>query len=97
MLVRIVKMTFEKDKVESFLAIFESNRLKIREFEGCKFLELLQDKHEENIFFTHSYWKSETDLENYRNSELFKDVWKKTKALFCEAPKAWSLSQIKFE
>ena len=43
------------------------------------------------IFFTLSIWEHPQALENYRNSELFKDTWSKTKALFDEQrPEAWS-------
>jgi quinol monooxygenase YgiN len=91
MLVRIVKLTFKKENIASFEAIFDNNKKKIRQAEGCIFLELLQSKEVENIFFTHSHWNSSTDLENYKNSDFFKGVWQKTKLLFGEKPEAWSL------
>jgi hypothetical protein len=91
MLVRIVKLTFKKENIASFEAIFENNKKKIRQVEGCTFLELLQSREDENIFFTHSYWNSSADLDNYRNSEFFKSVWQQTKLLFGEKPEAWSL------
>jgi hypothetical protein len=43
-----------------------------------RFLELYQDKTTKAFSFTYSYWETE-DLENYRNSELFIDVWTFTK------------------
>ena len=91
MLVRIVKLTFKKENIASFEAIFEENKIKIRHVEGCTFLELLQSKEAENVFFTYSYWNSTTDLENYRNSKFFKSVWNSTKLLFEDKPEAWSL------
>ena len=91
MLVRIVKLTFKKENIASFEAIFEENKIKIRQAEGCTFLELLQSKEAENVFFTYSYWNSTTDLENYRNSKFFKSVWNSTKLLFEDKPEAWSL------
>lgn len=94
MLVRIVKMSFETHNIETFLSIFEDSKHLIRGFEGCKFLELYRDKNQTNIFFTYSYWKSETDLENYRHSELFKAVWSKTKVLFNAKPEAWSVDKL---
>jgi hypothetical protein len=93
MLVRIVKLTLKKENIASFEAIFEKNKTKIRQVQGCTFLELLQSKEAKNIFFTYSYWNSSTDLENYRNSEFFKLVWKKTKLLFEDKPEAWSLTK----
>jgi len=94
MFVRIVKMSFEENKIEEFLNNFHQNKDKIRNFKGCTFLELYRDKTNKNIFFTYSYWNSEEDLNHYRNSELFKTVWLKTKVLFNAIPQAWSVDKI---
>lgn len=94
MLVRIVKMSFEPAKIEEFLANFEVNKTKIRNFEGCAFLELYRDQNNTNIFFTYSYWNSEGDLNTYRHSDLFKNVWAKTKPLFNAKPEAWSVEKL---
>jgi len=40
MLIRIVRMTFQEEKVAAFLENFESNKKKIRSFPGCRHLEL---------------------------------------------------------
>jgi heme-degrading monooxygenase HmoA len=93
MFVRIVKMSFHTKHVSKFLAVFEDKKQLIRGSNGCKLLELYQDKTNPEIFFTYSYWESEQDLENYRNSELFKNVWAKTKALFNDNPAAWSVDK----
>lgn len=94
MLVRIVKMSFNAEKIAEFLSNFEANKMKIRHFEGCNNLELYRDQNENNIFFTYSYWDSEDDLNNYRHSDLFKSVWTKTKPLFNAKPEAWSVDKI---
>lgn len=94
MFVRIVKMSFEPSNIESFLANFETKKSQIRAFEGCEFLELYRDKHNTNVFFTYSYWNTETDLENYRHSNLFKGVWAQTKPLFNAKPEAWSVDKL---
>lgn len=94
MLIRIVKMNFEESKIELFLENFNQNKEKIRNFEGCNSLKLLRDKNNPSIFFTYSYWESEEHLEAYRNSELFKSVWKKTKAWFNNKPEAWSVDTV---
>ena len=94
MLVRIVKLSFEPSKIEEFLTNFEINKDKIRNFEGCQRLELYRDQNTSNIFFTYSYWDSEVDLNNYRNSALFKSVWAKTKPLFNGKPEAWSVDKV---
>ena len=87
-------MSIDKDKIEEFLSNFHQNKEKIRNFQGCQFLELYQDKNDDNIFFTYSYWNTEKDLENYRKSDFFQNVWSKTKILFNENPQAWSVNKI---
>lgn len=94
MFIRIVKMKFQSAKITDFLSNFNANKNKIRAFDGCNFLELYQSKSEPEVFFTYSYWESEKALENYRNSELFKGVWKNTRVLFAEKPEAWSVDRI---
>ena len=94
MFVRIVKMSFKPDKIEEFLNNFEESKSKIRNFKGCSLLELYRDKTDPSIFFTYSYWNHERDLNNYKNSILFKDVWEQTKILFNEKPVAWSVDKI---
>lgn len=87
-------MSFDPAKIDEFLGNFDSVREKIRNFEGCNFLELYRDQNNTNIFFTYSYWDSETDLNKYRNSDLFKSVWANTKPLFNDKPEAWSVDKL---
>lgn len=94
MFVRIVKMSFNETDIEEFLKNFDANKDKIRGFNGCNFLELYRDKNNTNVFFTYSYWNSEDDLETYRQSDLFKNVWSKTKPLFNASPEAWSVDKL---
>lgn len=94
MFVRIVKMSFHPEHIETFLANFETKKQFIRNSPGCRLLELYRGKQDNNIFFTYSYWDAEEDLENYRNSELFKNVWAETKVLFNGKPEAWSVDKL---
>jgi len=94
MFVRIVKMSFSEEYIADFLGNFEENKHNIRNFKGCKLLELYRDKKDSNIFFTYSYWETEYDLEQYRQSELFKSVWSKTKVFFNKKPEAWSVDKV---
>jgi len=84
-------MEFEKEHIATFLDNFELIKDRIRNFPGCLFLELWQDKTDSTLFFTHSKWSSEADLENYRHSELFKGVWATTKPMFRSKALAWSV------
>jgi heme-degrading monooxygenase HmoA len=94
MFVRIVKMSFHPENIPAFLDNFEIMKTKIRNAEGNRLLELYQDKNDSSIFFTYSYWETEADLENYRQSELFYDVWEFTKKLFNDKPEAWSVDKL---
>lgn len=94
MFVRIVKMSFSEEHIDEFLENFHLKKNAIRNFDGCRFLELYRDKQNSNVFFTYSFWDAETDLERYRHSELFKDVWAKTKPLFNDKPQAWSVDKV---
>ena len=90
MIKRIVTMTFQKDKIADFQAIFRESKYKIRHFKGCRHLELLRCTNPDNVFFTFSFWEDETHLNAYRHSELFQSTWSRTKVLFAQKPEAWS-------
>lgn len=88
-------MTFKNDEIQNFFDIFENSKNKIRYFEGCNYLELLQTKNNINEIWTLSIWDSEQHLNKYRNSELFKNTWQATKLLFKDKPKAFTLNSLK--
>ena len=94
MFVRIVKMSFAEENIPAFLENFELMKDRIRNAPGNRFLELYQDKNNKCIFFTYSYWETEDDLENYRKSDLFTEVWAFTKKLFNDKPEAWSVDKL---
>lgn len=87
-------MSFEPKHIDTFLSNFHSVKENIRNFEGCRYLELYREQQDSNIFFTYSYWDNASNLENYRTSELFKKVWTQTKPLFNDKPQAWSVDKI---
>jgi quinol monooxygenase YgiN len=93
MLVRIVKLTFKKENIASFERIFAETQQKIQNFKGCSLLELYQDINDPVIFFTYSHWENTKYLEDYRQSDLFRETWSKTKILFDAKPEAWSISK----
>jgi heme oxygenase (mycobilin-producing) len=94
MIIRIVKMTFRENEIESFKKLFEERKDLIRNFEGCTRLELWQDKMHSTIFFTYSWWDSEEHLNNYRNSHFFDNTWSLTKQKFAAKPEAWSVEKV---
>lgn len=87
-------MTFLEEKTDEFIQFFNRNKSRIGSFEGVQKLHLLQGTQSSNIFFTYSYWESEDTLEKYRKSDLFKSIWKETKAMFSEPAEAWSTEII---
>ncbi len=94
MIIRIVKMSFLKEHQASFYALFQEVMPSIKAFPGCKDLQLLKEDKNSSILATLSIWETAEDLENYRQSELFKKTWKQTKALFNDKPQAWSFEPI---
>lgn len=93
MITRIVKLEIKEGQGENFVNIFKKNKVQILKFEGCIDVELFNDTMDENIYFTISKWNEEQDLENYRNSEFFKNLWPDAKNLFKSKANAWSLTQ----
>lgn len=93
MLIRIVKLTFKEENISSFEMIFEESKEHIRNFEGCQHLELYQDIEKPFVFFTYSYWINQKALDNYRKSDFFKITWSRTKKLFGDKPRAWSVNR----
>lgn len=87
-------MTFRPDAVEEFKALFESKKALIAGREGCTHLELWQDVDNRCVFFTYSLWTGPEFLEAYRHSELFAEVWARTKILFDARPEAWSTEAV---
>ena len=94
MIKRFVKLTFRPELVSDFLALFEETKDRIRHLPGCLHLELLWETDQENVFFTCSFWENEAALDAYRHSELFKDTWARTRALFLEKAEAWTMEVV---
>jgi heme-degrading monooxygenase HmoA len=87
-------MHFKGGHVETFLEIFHQHKNAIRAVKGCTHLELLRDVQNPLSYTTLSYWENERDLDVYRNSALFRDVWARVKVLFGSPTLALSLEKI---
>ena len=94
MIKRIVKLTLREDAAADFIAIFETSKATIRNFEGCRDLELWRQCDTKAVFFTYSVWEQPEHLDAYRQSEFFRLTWSKTKALFAARAEAWSVEVI---
>jgi quinol monooxygenase YgiN len=94
MITRIVRMQFRTGEREAFLEIFGASKHLIRRFGGCQHLCLYNEANLPDVFFTYSIWAPAAHLDAYRNSELFKATWTKTKALFADKAEAWSVEEV---
>ena len=94
MVIRIVRMHFRADAVETFLKVFNENKEAIRNFPGCSHMELMKDLRALNTFVTISHWNSVDDLDTYRHSPLFRSVWARTKPLFSAKTEAFTLEEF---
>ncbi len=92
MIIRLVKMHLKSNEVSAFKGLFFRSKAKIEAMPGCSAVNLHQDVKNPDIFFTISHWHTEEDLENYRNSDVFLNTWRKVKPLFQERAEAWSLT-----
>lgn len=90
-ILRIVRLSFVEEEIATFIKIFNESQPKIEAFEGCISVQLKKDYHHNNIFYTISHWENHEALDKYRESELFKTTWTKTKALFNDKPQVFSL------
>lgn len=93
MILRVVCMTFNAEHIETFIRYFEARKQLIRNFEGCLHLELWQQQNDDTVFFTYSTWINEEALENYRQSDFFKETWSETKKMFAQKPQAWTVNR----
>lgn len=93
---RIVVMNFKKGRGAEFRTLFDGWKDSIAAFPGCNSLRLVKDMSDPDRFMTISEWTAPSDLESYRNSELFANVWPMVKPMFRERALAWSV-ETEFE
>jgi quinol monooxygenase YgiN len=93
MITRIVKLHFQPEKIEDFLAFFETIKWQVARQPNCFGMKLLRDKNQPNVVFTYSKWEDENALNTYRDSELFGIVWPTIKPWFQEKAEAWTIEE----
>ena len=94
MIIRIVKLQFQSEKTQDFLALFDSVVTKVNSFPGCYHMHMVRDIRDPNLFFTYSHWENETALNNYRDSDLFQSIWPTIKPWFSQKAEAWSTEKV---
>lgn len=85
-------MEFEEDRIGDFLSYFDGIKDRVNNFPGCYGMKLYQDINKSNVVFTYSHWESVDDLNNYRDSDTFGEIWPKIKMWFCNKPEAWTVN-----
>ena len=90
MIVRVVRLTLSEENVSAFEEVFRTHQDAIASQPGCMGVEMLSDPDDNCIRGTLSRWRSEEDLNAYRASSLFGEVWTVTKSLFAAKPVVWT-------
>ena len=90
MLVRLVQIELLPENTDLFIALFANHKEHIQLKKGCLSLELLQDNNQPTTVATLSRWATQGDLDNYRNSDFFKNLWAQIKPLFASKARAIS-------
>jgi quinol monooxygenase YgiN len=93
-MIRLVKLSFQQQYIDTFKQLFEARKEQIRNFNGCSHLELWQDCKNPSLFITYSIWDSPLHLEDYRTSPLFEDTWSTVKPWFHHKPEAFSANKL---
>ena len=96
MITRIVQLPIDPqtENGAAFEALFNHYKGQIAGAAGCRNVKLLVSS---TCYFTYSIWENENDLEAYRHSAVFAEVWPKTKALFTGKAMAWTCDELHSE
>ncbi len=88
---RIVKLTFKPEHISDFEAYYATIRSEVAGQPGCNGVTFLKEQGNTGVFFTYSKWNSVNDLNNYRNTEVFGQIWPTVKNWFRAKAEAWAL------
>lgn len=90
-LVRIVRLSFREEHLDDFLQFYAQVQPQIAAFEGCMEVQAFRDNEQHTVIYTMSRWTNAAYLENYRQSDFFRDTWAQVSRWFEEKPQAFSL------
>ena len=91
MLIRLVRLPASEASLPRLRAVLAEVMPTVRQQRGCTHLELLADHDQPTVLYTLSHWNSDNDLQRYRQSEIFAQVWPRLKAELGDRPSAVSL------
>jgi heme-degrading monooxygenase HmoA len=86
MIVRLVSLKLKPDKRGEFEQLFAQSYPRLKSLPGCLSLQLLGDVNGQGDYLTVSHWRTLADLEAYRTSSLFEEIWPQVKALLRDRP-----------
>ncbi|MDP6350350.1 MAG: antibiotic biosynthesis monooxygenase [Chloroflexota bacterium] len=87
MILRLVGLPVEPGQVAEMERAFAMARPRIAALPGCQQVSLLRTgEGEEPDFLTLSVWDGRDDLEEYRRSDLFREIWPAIRATLRDKP-----------
>ena len=86
----MVRLTFSPETVDAFDALYTQFEQHIQARPGCRMVWAMKVPGHPCQRATLSFWETQEDLDVYRKSTLFGEVWPATKALFAAPPEAQS-------
>ena len=86
----MVRLTFSPETVDAFDALYTQFEQHIQARPGCRMVRAMKVPGHPCQRATLSFWETQEDLDTYRQSTLFGEVWPATKALFAAPPEAQS-------
>ena len=81
----MVRLTFSPETVDAFDEMYVQFEARIEAWPGCQMVRSMKVPGQPCQRATLSFWETQNDLDAYRKSTLFGEVWPATKA-FCAAP-----------
>jgi hypothetical protein len=94
MLTRLVRMRFQPEQVETFLALYAAMHPRIVGQPGCLSVQLVREIDDPAAFATWSVWESVAALDAYRTSDFFRQYWPQVRALFRQPAEAVSFEAV---
>jgi len=94
MIIRVVKLSFDKSNLPEAIQKLEAIAPVVRSMNGCRNLEIGFRLKDRGVVFTYSHWDSVDHLNDYRDSSTFRDFWDDIKSLFSNPAEAYSLEPI---
>ncbi len=97
MITRIVILPVRASEEQDFIKLLTRSFGEVRNSTGCTALTFLRENSpEKNMinYVTYSKWNNESDLENYRQSFFFKNVWPAVKQFLGAKPSAYTLTPL---